>query len=510
MGLMSYQKNAMKHKICLLFLLSPLAGCVSSMVPPTVDQAAGINVPAAWSGSMRSTKDALSPEGTPHRDIAVWWQRFQDPLLNQLITQSLQTNTTVQSAQAALRQARAVRDVSAAAFMPKLSASAAAQRSKSGTTAPANSFSAGFDASWEPDIFGANRQGLAASEASARASAASLGDVQISVAAEVALNYIQLRTTQVRLAIARANVASQAETLQITNWRVQAGLLTSVEGEQGRAASEQAQAQISALETTEAQSRHSLEVLCGQAPESLRQQLQSRVAITGDMLSVASGVPQADDNLALSLPAETLRQRPDIRVAEHQINVALARVRQADVANYPNFNLSGSLGLRALTAGALGGSGSLLSSILAGVSLPVLDGGANRSQIKAQQAALEQTQVAYKAVVLTALQDVENALVALKNDRERLQRLRNAADAAGNAAVLARQRYASGLIDFQTILETQRTWYSAQDAVATGSNDLAADYVRLYKALGGGWQPDQDEAVSMRDSRNPSNDDIKK
>jgi outer membrane protein TolC len=116
------------------------------------------------------------------------------------------------------------------------------------------------------------------------------------------------------------------------------------------------------------------------------------------MLSVASVVPQADDNLALSLPAETLRQRPDIRAAEHQINVALARVRQADVANYPNFNLSGSLGLRALTVGALGGSGSLLSSILAGVSLPVLDGGANRSQIKAQQAALEQTQVAYKAV----------------------------------------------------------------------------------------------------------------
>jgi hypothetical protein len=104
MGLMSYQKNAMKHKICLLFLLSPLAGCVSSMVPPTVDQAAGMNVPAAWSGSMRSTKDALSPAETTHTDIAVWWQRFQDPLLNQLITQSLQTNTTVQSAQAALRQ----------------------------------------------------------------------------------------------------------------------------------------------------------------------------------------------------------------------------------------------------------------------------------------------------------------------------------------------------------------------------------------------------------------------
>jgi outer membrane protein TolC len=205
------------------------------------------------------------------------------------------------------------------------------------------------------------------------------------------------------------------------------------------------------------------------------------------MLSAAN-IPQADDNLALSLPAETLRQRPDIRAAEHQINAALARVRQADVANYPSFNLSGSLGLRALTVGALGGSGTLLSSVLASVSLPVLDGGANRAQLQAQQAALEQAQLTYKAAVLTALQDVENALVALKNDRERLQRLRNAADAANNAALLARQRFASGLIDFQTILETQRTLYSAQDAVASTSNDLAADYVRLYKALGGGWQ----------------------
>ena len=291
--------------------------------------------------------------------------------------------------------------------------------------------------------------------------------------------------------------------MQITNWRVQAGLLTSLEGEQGRAASEQAQAQIPLLETTEAQNLHSLEVLCGQTPESLRQQLQSRAAKTGDMLSAAN-IPQTDDNLALSLPAETLRQRPDIRAAEHQINAALARVRQADVANYPSFNLSGSLGLRALTVGALGGSGTLLSSVLASVSLPVLDGGANRAQLQAQQAALEQAQLAYKAAVLTALQDVENALVALKNDRERLQRLRNAADAANNAALLARQRFASGLIDFQTILETQRTLYSAQDAVASTSNDLAADYVRLYKALGGGWQADHDVSDSTRDSRNQS------
>jgi outer membrane protein TolC len=233
------------------------------------------------------------------------------------------------------------------------------------------------------------------------------------------------------------------------------------------------------------QLRHSLAVLCGQAPDALQAQL-----------AAAGQVPQAQDDLALSMPAETLRQRPDVRAAEHQVSAALARVGQADAARYPGFRLSGSLGLSALTVGTLGSSGALVRALLGSVSGPLFDAGAGQAQVRAQQALLEQARMTYQATVLTALKEVEDALVALAGDRERLLHLRNAAEAAANAALMARQRYASGLVDFQTVLETQRSLFSTQDAVATTSTDLSADHVRLYKALGGGWQPDRDTAIS--------------
>jgi outer membrane protein TolC len=208
------------------------------------------------------------------------------------------------------------------------------------------------------------------------------------------------------------------------------------------------------------------------------------------VLAAAAPVPQAAGDLALRIPAETLRQRPDVRAAELQVTAAVARVAQADAARLPNFTLSGSLGLSALTLGALTNGSAVVGSLLAGVSWPVFDGGAARAQVRAQQAALEQAHAGYQASVFTALKDVEDALVALQGDRERLVRLQNAAQAAGNAALLARQRYSSGLVDFQTVLETQRTQLNTQESVVTVQADLATDHVRLYKALGGGWSPE--------------------
>jgi outer membrane protein, multidrug efflux system len=198
-------------------------------------------------------------------------------------------------------------------------------------------------------------------------------------------------------------------------------------------------------------------------------------------------VPLAATDLALDIPAHTLRQRPDVRAAELRISAALARVSVADAARYPSFSISGSLGLNALTLGALGSGASVVSALLGSISVPLFDGGAARAQVRAQEAALEQVRVAYQAVVLTALKDVEDALVALQGDRERLVRLQRAAVAAGNAALLAQQRYSSGLIDFQTVLQTQRALLTAQDSVASTTATISTDHVRLYKALGGGW-----------------------
>lgn len=455
-------------------LILALSGCAS--VGPQPPEPSAVEVPLAWSES-----DATTAAGAP--SLVEWWMRFDDPLLASLVAQALQANTTVTGAHAALRQARALRDVAAAALWPTLGSSASAQRSKGGAGV-ANNFQAGLDANWELDIFGANRSALSASEATARASAASLGGAQVSIAAEVALSYITLRGAQVRLAIANENLASQQETLQITQWRLQAGLVTSIEAEQAIAAAEQTSALVPALQTTIDQTRHALAVLTGRAPAAL--------AAT---LAASGPVPQAGADLALSIPAETLRQRPDVRAAEHQVTAAVARVAQADAARWPSFNLGGSLGLNAPTLGSLASRASIVSALLASVSLPLFDGGSANAQVRAQQAALEQARISYQTTVLTALTDVEDALVALRSDRERLAHLVQAASAAGNAALLARQRYGSGLIDFQTVLETQRTRLSTQDSVASTSASLSADHVRLYKALGGGWHPaDSEEA----------------
>lgn len=240
------------------------------------------------------------------------------------------------------------------------------------------------------------------------------------------------------------------------------------------------------MQTSIEQTCHALAVLTGQPPATLL-----------TLLTVVSPIPQASDDLAVSIPAETLRQRPDVRAAEHQVTAAQARLSQADAALLPNFSLSGSLSLNAATIGALTGSGAVVSTLLAGVSLPVFNGGALRAQVRVQQAALDQAHLAYEATVLAALTDVEDALVALRSDRERLLRLQKAAAAASNAALMSRQRFGSGLVDFQTVIDTQRSQLTTQESVAISSADVSADHVRLYKALGGGWRPDSKDMMPV-------------
>ncbi|MET0682111.1 MAG: efflux transporter outer membrane subunit [Casimicrobiaceae bacterium] len=457
-------------------LLLALHGCAS--LSPQNAKSLPFDVPAAW-----SVDDVSAASGTS--SLAQWWLRFDDPLLAQLIGQAMQANTSVTSAEAAVRQARALRDVSAAALLPFVSGSASAQRSSAGGKSLGNSFRTGLDASWELDIFGENRSALNASEAALGASGATLGDVRVSIAAEVALNYITLRGMQARMAIAEDNLETQLETLQITEWRVQAGLATSLDAEQSRASTEQTRALLPALRTAIEQSRHALAVLTGKPPAAL-----------ATMLAASGPIPKAPAALALSFPAETLRQRPDVRAAEYQVTAAIARVSQADAARYPSFRIGGALGLASVTLGALTSGTSVLSSLLANVTMPIFEGGALLAQVRAQQAVLDQAHSAYQAAVLTALKDVEDALVALQGDRDRLGHLQLAAEAAGNASLLARQRYGSGLVDFQTVLDTQRTQLTTQESVANATIDLGADHVRLYKALGGGWNPNDSDTAT--------------
>lgn len=407
-----------------------------------------------------------------------WWQRFDDAQLSALVQDALRANPSIQSARAAVRQARALRDVADGGLWPALSTSLSASRNTLDGRS-SDGVSIGLDASWEADVFGSQRSAISAADASLSASAASLGEVQVAVAAEVALDYLALRSAQQRLQIASSNLANQQDTRQIADWRLQAGLVTELETEQARAALEQTRASIPLLQTSIEQNAHALALLSGRTPEAL---------LAG--LAPLRSVPQAPGDIALSFPAETLRQRADVRAAEFQITAAAARVSAAEAARLPRFSLGGSIGLNALSLAGLSNGATAVSSLLASVSLPLFNGGALSAQVRAQQAALEQAQSDYKTRVLGALRDVEDALVALRNDRLRLASLRLAATAAGNAALLATQRFQSGLIDFQTVLDTQRTRLSTEDSVASAFAAVSADHVRLYQALGGGWQSD--------------------
>ncbi len=419
-----------------LLLALALAGCAG--LPRERADGSPVAVPASWSAA---------PEAASAQPAALtaWWQRFNDPALTDLIDQALRANPNLQSAQAALRQARAQADAQAARLGPTLGASASAQRSQNGNASASSRFQAGFDASWEPDIFGANRSAANASAADAAVSAASLGNVQVSLAAEVAASFINLRALQTRLAIARSNLATQQETLQITRWRAQAGLLSSLELEQAVSATAQTEAQLPALQTSVTQALNAIAVLTGQAPGALEATLGNTAQI-----------PTAPAGLAMAFPAETLRQRPDVRAAERRVDAALSRLDAAEAARYPSFRLSGSLGLSALTLGSPTDGASVLRSLLASVSAPLFDGGALQAQALAQRAAVDQARANYQGTVLTALQDVEDALAALRGDTERLARLQTASSAAANADLLARQRFQSGLIGFDTVLATQQ------------------------------------------------------
>ena len=466
-----------------------LAGCAAvgpDYLPPATD------VPAGWNRLDPSTRRVARAEAPG--DLSRWWQGLNDPLLSELIDEALQASPDLRSAQARLREARARRTVADAGRYPSVTASGSASRSQSseeiGSGDTRNFFSAGFDASWEIDVFGGVRRSVEAAEADLEASVASLENTQVSLASEVALNYVEVRTRQILLGIARDNLASQSETLQLTDWREQAGLVSSQDVEQARSSREQTRAQIPALETSLAEAENGLDILLGKTPGTLHARL-----------SVVGGLPAVPDEIAVGIPADTLRQRPDVRAAERRLAAETALVGVAEAARYPAFNLSGSIGLEALTLGALGSSDAVASSLLAGITGPIFDAGRRRALVEIQDAVREQALVAYEQTVLVALQDVENALVSLARNRERVEALANAVESARIAARLARHRYSTGLIDFQSVLDSERNVLVLEESLASARSNGVLALIRLYKALGGGWSPQAEVLTVYKDDR---------
>ncbi|ABA88071.1 efflux pump, RND family, outer membrane lipoprotein [Syntrophotalea carbinolica DSM 2380] len=452
-----------------------LTACVAvgpDYVPPVAD------VPATWSMATDNQGQAAEPG-----DLSRWWEEFNDPVLNDLVTDALTANLDLATARAQLREARAQRALAGSQLGPSVDVATSASRSQSseesGSGSTSELYSAGFDASWEADVFGGLRRGVEAAAADVDASVESLRDTQVSLVAEVVLNYVDLRTAERRLSVAENNIASLSETYRLAGWRLQAGLVSELDVAQARTELESTRASLPALRTTRAEARNRLAVLLGSSPAELGSRLES-----------AGAIPLAERAAAVGIPADILRQRPDVRAAERQLAAQTARLGEAEAERYPSFKLSGSIGLEALTLSALSNGGAAVYSLLGSITAPIFDSGRIRANIETQDALLEQTRLAYKAAVLTALEDVENALVAVNNAGKRRETLTLAADSARETLQLAEQRYAGGLVDFLTVLDSQRTLLGLEDDLASSAGDLAGAQIQLYKALGGGWSPE--------------------
>lgn len=455
------------------FLVTTITGCAAvgpDYVRPEVP------VYKTWNTQLNGNPDNREMSTQP---LAVWWTTLNDPKLSRLIERAVAGNLDLKKARARVREARARRGIAEADFFPALNGTGSATWSRSmrdkGTDTNSELYTASFDAAWELDVFGGVRRSVEAAQRDLLASEEELRNVLVSLLAEVALNYLDVRIYQDRLTVAESNLTSQSETCQLTQWRYQAGLSDELAVQQARYNLENTRSQIPVLRTGLEAAMNRVAVLLGEQPGRVHGELEQREPIPVPPLQVAVGVP-----------ADLLRRRPDVRQAEQELAAQTARVGVATADLYPKFTLSGSIGLESFSLSNLS-SGTL--SLIGGpaITWAVLKGGAIRQNIKVQSALQEQALIQYEAVILGALEEVENALVAYAEVQQRRQSLSEATEAAQKAAELAQQKYQAGLTDFTNVLDAQRSLLSFQEQLALSNGNVTGNLVRLYKALGGGW-----------------------
>jgi NodT family efflux transporter outer membrane factor (OMF) lipoprotein len=437
-----------------------------------------IQSPADWHADLQ---DGLTPEPVDPQTLAQWWKTLKDEILSSLMERAVLGNLDLKNAEARVREARALRGIRWSGFFPTVDLTGLANKSRSSDNSDTGRvrelYAVGFDAAWELDVFGGVRRSVEAADAVLSASRENLHDVLVSLLAEVALNYVETRTFQARLQVARDNITAQEETYELVRSRFEAGLSDELGVQQARYNLENTRSQIPTLRTGLAAAQNRLAVLLGEAPGAVHQELGGPRPIPVPPLTIAIGVP-----------ADTLRHRPDVRRFERLLAAQTARIGVATADLYPKFFLHGTIGLESTTAGNLLRSGSRTWGFGPGVSWNLFDAGAIRRNIEVQSALQEQALNQYESTILGALEEVENAVVAYAEEQFRRESLSSAAEAANRAVLLAQDQYKAGLVDFNNVLDAQRSLLSFQDALTLSEGTVTSNLVRLYKALGGGWE----------------------
>lgn len=451
-----------------------IAGCAAvgpDYVPPE------FNTQDTWHSDL---KKGLSMQPADPGTMARWWSTLNDPVLSDFMELAVSANLDLREAQARILEARARRGISEARLFPAVDSSGAFTQSRSSENAGSGTegrfYSAGFDAGWELDIFGGVRRSVEAAEADLQAAEEDLNHVLVSLLAETALNYVEARTFQARIMVAEANLETQEETYNLTRFRFEAGLIDELPVNQALYNLENTRSQLPILRTGLEASKNRLAILTGQQPGAIHNKLDND-----------GNIPVPPLQLAVGVPAETLRHRPDIRRAERRFAAQNARIGVAVADLYPKFSLSGSIGLESFSSTTLFNTGSHTWRLGPGIFWNVFDAGAIRRNIDVQSAFQEQALIQYESAILSALEEVENALVAYAEEQYRRESLITATDAAYQAANLSQDRFNAGLVDFNSVLDSQRSLLSFQDQLARSNGDVTANLIRLYKALGGGW-----------------------
>ena len=435
------------------------------------------------------------PAATGEAQLDHWWTGFGDAQLSSLVEQALDRNLDIEMAGARIREARAQEDAVGAGSSPQVAAEASVTRQRISENAipvppgsggggsiglPGSEFTswrAGFDASWELDLFGRNRREREAAAARTGASVWNRRDAEVSVTAEVASAYMRLRTLQARIANAEAELARQQRFEQLVGARARGGLVTGQDLEQQRSERSAAAAAIPELQAQAKAEIHALGLLTGQAPGALAGQLAAPVM---EYAPVPPLVPPG-------LPSDLLRRRPDIRVAERDLAAATADIGVAVADLYPRISLTAAPALVSTALGSLLEWGSRSFSAGAALDWPLFDGGRRRANVEVRNARQELAMITYRKSVLTALQDVEDALGRVEGDRRRLAELEQAQLGAARAEEIARTRYRGGLVAYSDVLLAQARRLKLEDQVIETRGALARDSVALFKALGGGW-----------------------
>ncbi|UCD82538.1 MAG: TolC family protein [Desulfobacterales bacterium] len=457
-----------------------------------------MTLPADWSGPTVEPRPVTPAEA----ELARWWTLFEDPTLVALVESAVQSNLDLKQAEARIRQARAARGVVAAGIGPTVDAAGTYQRSRSAGAGNgksegviSNQYQAGFDAGWELDIFGGVRRAIEAGDADLQAVLETRRDVMVTLTAEVARNYIDLRTFQQRIAIARQNLAAQKHSAALTRQRFRSGFAGGLDVANADAQVATTAAQIPLLESSARQSIYSLSVLLGMAPAALLPEL-----------SPPEIIPAAPPLPPPGVPADLLRRRPDIRRAEAEIHAATARIGVATADLFPKFTIFGAAGMRSSDFSSWFNWTSRIWSFGPSVSWNVFDMDRTRSNIELQQALQDQSFITYRQTILNALQEVENALIASEKEAEHRRALVEAVDANRKAVDLATMLYSQGHTDFLNVLDAQRSLYAAEDALVQSTGSVSTNLVALFKALGGGWSEAQEEnAAAQLDSKALSN-----